>query len=361
MIKIYNTDAKIAIIADLHLGAHSNSETWHKITLDYGNWLKSELQKYKIRDILILGDIFNDREEIGVKTLSVTQQFFKLFSDPLDTYNILLLNGNHDSYLRDSSDINSISIFKGWNNITVIDKMESFKIKQNNYTFLPWGSTIEDIPDNTSALFGHLEINTFKKNAIKLCDDGIDSSVLLAKAKMVVSGHFHLRDERDYKNGKVIYVGSPYQIDFNDLNTTKGYYIFDLNDMSYEFCENSVSPKYYKIPFSDFFDPPKLVNIKKCIPNNFIKIQVDKEIDYSKLEKIMNTLALLKPLELSSDFSDNENIATVADYETVHLDTKSLITEFVESLEIKASKDKVLKELEDIYNRSITKVTIENV
>lgn len=360
MIKIYNPDGKIAIIADIHLGVHSNSETWHKIIIDYGHWLKNELQKQNIRDILILGDIFNDREEIGVKTLSVTEQFFKIFNNEIDPYNIILLNGNHDSYLRDSSDINSISIFKGWNNITVIDKIESLKIGSNNYTFLPWGSKIEDIPNNTTALFGHLEINTFKKNAVKLCEDGIDSSILLDKAKMIISGHFHLRDEREYKNGKIIYVGCPYQQTWNDCNSIKGYYIFNLNNLTYEFVQNTISPVYVKIPITDLFDKDKLQSIKKLIPNNFIKILVNQTIDYTKLEKILNALTVLKPLEISSDFSETTELTANDNYEIVHLDTKSLITEFIESLDIKELKDKVLKEIEEIYNKSITKVNIES-
>jgi DNA repair exonuclease SbcCD nuclease subunit len=356
---IYNS--QIAIISDLHFGIHSNSDAWHKIILDYGKWLKKELDKKNIKDILILGDIFNDREEIGVKTLYITQQFFNIFNTPNEVYNIILLTGNHDSYFKDTSDINSVSIFKGWNNITVIDEnQQSILFKNRKLSFCPWGAKLEDIPDNTDILFGHFEINTFKKNISKLCDDGIDSDTLLKKATWIISGHFHLRDERQYANNqKIIYVGCPYAQSWNDCGATKGYYIFDLEKMSYTFTENTISPTYYKIPLSNLFIPDKLADIKKIIPNNFIKILVDKEFDYTKLEKVMNTLSLLKPLELSSDFVQEE-LKVSENYESVHLDTEKLIEEFVNNLDITAIKDKVLKEIEEIYNKAITKVNIES-
>ena len=256
MLKIYNS--KVGIISDIHFGLHSNSDMWHNIILEYGVWLKKELDAKGIKDLLVLGDIFHDREEIGVKTLFTTEQFFKIFSDPINPYNILMLTGNHDSYFRDNCDINSVSIFKGWNNITVIDKATSMKYGGNDYvpdrklTFCPWGCNYEELPNDIDILLGHVEINSFKKNVLKLCEDGIDSEVLLDKADLILSGHFHLRDERNYPNNKrIIYVGCPYPQNWNDFNDVKGYYILDIPELGLEFTENSVSPRYYKISLSD--------------------------------------------------------------------------------------------------------------
>ena len=272
-----------------------------------------------------------------------------------------MLTGNHDSYFRDNCDVNSVSIFKGWNNITVIDKAETIKYSNKTLTFCPWGTNFQDLPKGIDILFGHLEINSFKKNVMKMCEDGISSDVLLEKADLVLSGHFHLRDERDYGGDKkIVYVGCPYPQSWSDANAVKGYYILDIANSKLEFTENTVSPRYHKISLSDFFVPNELPQIKKMIPNNFIKIIADKDLDYTKLEKLMSTLTLLKPLELSSDFVQEE-LAISENYESVHLDVNTMINEFVSQLDIKDIKDKVIKELEDIYNKAITKVNIETV
>jgi len=359
MINFYNNE-KVAIIADLHFGIHSNSEMWHKIQLDYGKWLKGELDRQNIKDLIILGDIFNDREEIGVQTLSVTEQFFRIFTDPILPCNILLLAGNHDAYLKDNTSINSISVFKGWNNIHVIDLECSLSINNKTFTFLPWNSDIKKIY-KSDVIFGHMEINTFKKNVTKLCEDGIDSTLLLDNAKLIISGHFHLREERNYSNGKIIYVGSPYGQTWNDAGSTKGYYLLNIKDLTTEFHENTISPKYHRIKLSEFFDNNNLPNIRKIIPNNFIKIQADKQIEYDKFEKVLNVATLLNPLELSSDFTNTDKQTIDENYESVHLDTETMLSEFIDSLlDIDNIKSKVLKRMEEIYKKSITKVKIEN-
>ena len=112
----------------------------------------------EIKDIFILGDVFHHRSEISVNTLSVSQQFFKILED----FNIIILVGNHDAYYRDRSDVNSISIFDGWSNITTIDESYSDNFFGKTLSFWPWGCPIENIPES-DILFGHFEIESFRK------------------------------------------------------------------------------------------------------------------------------------------------------------------------------------------------------
>lgn len=349
------TEQKIAIISDIHLGVHGDSEIWHKIALDYANWLKDELTLKSIKDVFILGDIFNTREEIGVNTLQIAEQFFNILS----TFNITLLVGNHDSYLRDNSSIHSLGLLKGWKNITVIDKLTTIETLNKKLTIVPWGESLNNIPKDTDILFGHFEINSFKQTPVKLCEHGLNSEDLIKIAKLTFSGHFHLKEERTYNKSKIIYVGCPYQQTFNDLNSTKGYYIFDIKNFTYEFFENTISPKFYKIKLSELFDKTKILEIKKQICGNFIKIIVDIVIEFEKFEKIINSLMLLKPLELSSDFTKNEEVGIQKDYESVSLDIKSILGEFIETLEVKDIKEDVIKEIEMIYSKALSKVKIE--
>ena len=69
----------------------------------------------------------------------------------------------------------------------------------------------------------------------KVCDHGFESESLLDKYKLVITGHFHCRDHREYTNGKsIIYLGSPYELDFGDREQTKGFTILDTDDLSLE-------------------------------------------------------------------------------------------------------------------------------
>ena len=102
--------SKIAVVSDLHFGVHQNNQTWHTIAIDFAKWFKKQLIKNKIQDIVICGDINNDRNEISVNTMHVVNQIFKLWKD----FNIKIIIGNHDAYYKDRCDVNSLSMFAEW-------------------------------------------------------------------------------------------------------------------------------------------------------------------------------------------------------------------------------------------------------
>ena len=116
---------QIACISDIHLGVHQDSQRWHNIALSFARWLDEQLTKHNIQDIVISGDIFHNRHEIGVNTLHAAYDFFKI----LDKYNIIAITGNHDCYLRDKSDINSISILQNSMSASSKHKMQEQKYR----------------------------------------------------------------------------------------------------------------------------------------------------------------------------------------------------------------------------------------
>ena len=133
--------SKICCISDIHLGVHQNNSSWHKILLDWAQWLNQQLEKNKIQDIMICGDLFHYRDEIAVNSLHVANEFF----DILHQYNIVMITGNHDCYYKDNSLVNSLSILKGRPNITIIDQCYSTTIFDKHVTFCPWGTKINEI------------------------------------------------------------------------------------------------------------------------------------------------------------------------------------------------------------------------
>jgi len=352
IINLSNTITKACIISDIHLGIHNDSDVWHDIVLDYGKWLYLELEKKNINTIFILGDIFNNRQEVGVNTLSVAEKFFSIFKD----FNVLVLNGNHDSYLKDNSSINSIAVFKGWSNVHVIDDLTDLTIHGNSFIFCPWGTMPPPTELKYNVVLGHFEIISFNKTVYKVCEMGVNSDDLLKETDMVISGHFHIRQEREYKKGKILYVGCPFPQNFNDVGDAgvKGYYVLDLKDLKYEFFENTISPRYYQIKLAD------LAANKKNIPNNFIKLIIEGQVETDKLDKLISSISLLKPRELSVDFPNKTNFEVDKNYEMVHLDTLKLIEEFINNLEIKDIKDKVIIEMGELYTEALNKVKITN-
>lgn len=346
LIDIHTNNSKVCCIADLHIGVHQNSIFWHDIALKWANWLAEELNRKGIKDIFILGDIYHYRDEVAVNTIHVVHQILSLWKD----FNIVVLVGNHDAYYKDRSDINSLSILNGKQGITVIDEPVEVQMYGKKVTFLPWGASTKDI-NQSDILFGHLEIESFKMNGYKLCDHGVKTSSLLNRAKLIMTGHFHLREERKYDNGTIIYVGNPFEMDFGDAGTTKGYYILDIDSSKYEFFCNDLSPKHKKIALGDLLNY-KEEDYTSIIPNSIVKILIDQKIHSDEIDTIIKRVSSYSPFSLSVDYSLYNSSITVEDqnYSASGVDLQKTIEEFVNVLDIE-EKQKVIDYCLSLYNR----------
>jgi len=277
--------AKTAIFSDLHLGVHQNSDFWLGVANKWADWYITELNDRGITDVIFCGDFFHYRDEISVKTLN----FAKDFLDKFANFKITMITGNHDAWYKDTSEINSLSILKGYENITVYDKMHTTSINNHKVTFCPWGTAISDIP-KSDLIFGHFELVNFKMNSFKICDHGDNPEELSSKAPLIFSGHFHLRANRTFGSNDIIYVGNPYEMDFGDSMQSKGFYIFD-DALNYEFIENTITPKHIKVFLSKLIyeqDPTMFFN--EIVSNNIVKLIVDKNINTEHLDLLVAKL-----------------------------------------------------------------------
>ncbi len=243
ILKINPKNNKVLFFSDLHLGVHQNSQTWHKICLDLAEWIKSVMINNKLDTIFFAGDVFHDRHEIGVNTLHTAKKFFEI----LQNYNIHLIPGNHDAFLSSTVEVNSVEILKQ-HNVFVYSTSTTIQVGEKLVTFCPWKSNIKEL-NKVDMLIGHFEIANFKMNATKICDHGDTSADLLTKADSIITGHFHFREQRVYDNNKyILYLGSPYEMDFGDRGQQKGVTIIDFNDITkLQFIENNVTPKHVRL------------------------------------------------------------------------------------------------------------------
>lgn len=336
-------DNNYAIFSDLHLGVHQNSSTWHKIANDWSDWFVSELKKKNIKNILFLGDYFHSRSDISVNTLHVASDITDKFKD----FHLKMIVGNHCSFLKDKADIHSLSVFKGYPNIEIIDRPKMFEFGGKKVFMCPWGTEMKDIPQ-CDVLMGHFEIESFKMNTYKLCEHGFSPSSVSKKAPLVFSGHFHLRDEREYKDSKIIYVGNPFEMDFGDTESTKGYYIVNFDDTSYTFYENKNSPKHKKIKLSEYDSS------EQNVENNIVRIIVDKNIESEELEKYSANIKNLNPISLSFDNTIAFNPVSEEldeEFDLSGIDMEKAIFDFVKLLDID-NKEDVAKYTVELYKQS---------
>lgn len=338
-------DSKVGCFSDVHIGLYQDSPVWHDICLEFAKNVSSFYKKNKIKHIIIPGDIFHNRSEISVKTIHTAKLFFDYFKD----FHIIISAGNHDSFFKERSDINSISIFDGWSNITIVDLKPlilNTKDNKKSVSFIPWGISCSDIP-KTDICFGHFEINTFYMNTYKSCEKGEESKNLLEKSKFIISGHFHKKDHRKYSNGQILYVGSPYQHNFGDYGDDRGFYIIDLDKDKFEFYKNDFSPKFVKLD-STSIDKD---NIENDIKNNFISLTLNSNESEQKINNILNKIHSFKPNNIKTEYIDVTEVKNNNENQYDSVDILKNIYDYVETLDIDC-KEEVVNYLTETYNKT---------
>lgn len=345
------TNRKVCCVSDIHVGVHQNSAMWHDISLEWARWLRDELSDKGITDIIIPGDLFHYRDEIAVNTIQVVTDMLRIWKK----FNIILLVGNHDAFYKDKSDINSLSILSGWSNITVVEQPTLFEYKTRKIMMCPWGTTVNQI-EKSDIIFGHFEIQSFKFNQHKVCEEGIKSQSLLSKAPLVITGHFHLREERKYKNGTILYVGNPFQMDFGDVYSTKGYYILDVMTGDYEFHENNISPTHQKVKLSQIVEFDGITDqIIEVFKNNIVKLIVDLPVAPEDMDILLKKFLQLKSISITVDYDVNFNkfgLEDTSDHDLSGVDISVAIEEFVNLLEDVPNKQEIIDYTVDLYRRN---------
>jgi len=316
------------LLADTHLGSHSASDAWHEITLRLFKEVVDTAIYYDIKTILHLGDFFDNRKNINVKTLYYTLEIAKLLEE--NNLHLKIVRGNHDTFYKDSNEVHILQpLFENRNNISIISTEPT---AWNNFLLLPWGI---DLPEHSNCKYcaGHLEITGFHMNNNFICENGDIATNDLSQFNKVYSGHFHTPSERE----NIKYIGSPYHLSFNDVNSgPRGYYIIDEDRE--EFIENKSAPKYIHIFSEDEFT-------KEKIHGNIVKIIFTKELSTNEINEIVNEAMSFGPQQIVTDYEAIFKNGETSDEETneegeephEYISTKSneqILYEYIEKLDL---------------------------
>jgi DNA repair exonuclease SbcCD nuclease subunit len=193
-------------------------------------------------------------------------------------------------------------------------------------------------------------------NATRICDHGDTSTDLLDKAKAIVTGHFHFRDQRQYDEGYVLYLGSPYEMDFGDRGQQKGVSIIDFSEgnLPAVFVSNEVTPKHHRIKISEILSK-QYKDLPSVVENNIVSLYVDTKIDTLTLDMLITKLTQYNPLQFRTEFNilDEAQIDT-KEVKKLSIDIETAFHEFVEHVETRATKKEVLDKCLDLYKLCLT-------
>ena len=278
---------KIAIITDTHYGARKGSKHLHDyFELFYKNVFFPYLEENGITTVFHLGDIFDSRKAIDLQSLEWSK---RVVFDPLKNYKVHAIIGNHDCYYKNTNIVNSPELLlRTYSNIKVYSKVQEIKVGNLKILFVPWINSenyekTSNLIKKTKAkiAMGHLELNGFRATRGHMMETGMDVNIF-DKFEKVFSGHFHTRSN----DGKIYYLGNPYEMFWNDVNDSRGFHIFDTETLTHTPVNNP-----YKLFYNIYYEDTnyKLFNATEY-QNKIVKLIVRKKSKPKEFEKFIDKL-----------------------------------------------------------------------
>jgi DNA repair exonuclease SbcCD nuclease subunit len=340
---------KIAIVTDTHWAARKSSKHLHDyFELFYNNVFFPTLEEHEIKTVIHMGDAFDNRKSIDFWGLNWTK---KIVLEPLRKYEVHMLVGNHDIFLRNSTEINSPELLlQDYSNIKTYSSPTNTKIGGIDITLIPWicsdnyDETLKVIQkSNAKIAMGHLELRGFYVNKHLVMDDhGMDSTIF-SKFEKVFSGHYHTRSD----NGKIFYLGNPYEMYWTDVNDIRGFHIFDTETLIHTPVNNP-----YKLFYNIYYDdtPYQTFDASKY-SNKIVKVIVRKKSKPKSFEKFIDNLYKIgvQDLKIVENFEIKENDDFVVEEEE---NTISVLNRYIDESEFNFDKSVIKGIFENLYKQA---------
>ena len=330
---------KVLVFTDLHIGLKGAQKNRLAICVKVVKKIIDYIVANGIETILFLGDWNHTRVSTENNALNVSYRLMQAMAKVAKVYAIL---GNHDIYMKNSLDINSLVIFKDLANVVLVDKVMEASINGNKSLLIPWlGDLTPYNKESQDMLFGHVDISSkfliksyVADNAAKGISDelgkelstdkdlssvgdlGGDFVDIAKKTGKIFSGHIHGHKEFLSKGRWFSFVGSPYQQNLGEIGCKCGFYIIDEENNA-KFVELDGIPKHIEVRVSqmlkDDFD-------FSCIKGNIVHKIYDVDIEAADDAKLSQKINDQQPYEeLMPDYE-----VTLKDTSTTEITDESI-------------------------------------
>ena len=341
---------KIAIITDQHFGCRKNSKHFHDYFLKfYNDVFFPTLEKEGITTIVDMGDTFDSRKGVDFSSLAWAKDhyFDRLEKMGCEIHTIV---GNHTAYYKNTNDVNAVDLLlREYDNVKIYSEATDIKIDNLNILLVPWINsenekmTLEALNNSKSkCVMGHLEFKGFRIHRGFVMDQGTDVK-LFDKFDRVYSGHYHTRSD----DGKIFYLGNPYEMYWNDISDTRGFHIFDTETLEHTPIDNPYK-MFYNIYYEDTnhqtFDTRKY-------DDKIVKLIVRKKTDQTQFERFVDKLYNSNVFELK--IVENFQLIDNEDFEAFESEnTLSILNRYVEESDIDLEKSRIQNMISDVYQEA---------
>jgi DNA repair exonuclease SbcCD nuclease subunit len=317
--------------------------------LFYENVFFPYLEENNIKVVIDMGDTFDNRRNIDLWSLEwAKENYYNKLRDLGITVHTIV--GNHTAYYKNTNTVNSVNLLLSeYKNVIVYSEATEVKLDKLKVLFIPWinqenyESTVKLIKKvSCKCAMGHLELNGFRAHRGHVMEDGMGCE-LFEKFERVYSGHYHTRSD----NGKIFYLGNPYEMFWNDVNDTRGFHIFDTDTLTHTPVNNP-----YKLFYNVYYeDTPYQMFDATEYANKIVKVIVRKKTNPKSFEKFIDKLysSGIQELKIVENFDIIENEEFSVE-ETEN--TLSILNRYIDESEIEFDKSLIKNLLQELYQKA---------
>jgi len=308
--------SNIIITADIHFGLAKK--------LDDILWSVRHIREYaKINDVeivCVLGDLFHDRENINIEVLNAVYLFLA------ETKNVygqqwVLFPGNHDLYMRNTWDINSLHFL---NDVaTIVEEVKLINILNSRFWIVPFihfesvymkiVEAVEELYEDKDVLLTHIGVHNATLNECYMLKNWSTVNFDNSKFDIVFAGHFHCKQK---VGDNVWYPGSPIPFRFDEGMVSHGFIEYDLDSRKIKFID------LFELDLIEGPKPPGYITLTDdmldCdieLDGDNVRIQLNREYSKDELFRIresfskrgVSSIKFMKMKEEKIDLDDRQS------------------------------------------------------
>ena len=346
---------KIALLNDTHCGIRGSSEIFIKYQEKfYTDVFFPYLIENDINHIIHLGDYYENRRFINFKALNANR---KHFLEKLREYGITMdiIPGNHDTYYKNTNDLNSLKELLGhyMNEVNIVEEPTVLDYDGMKIGLVPWicqenEEKIHRFLNSCSAdvIGGHFELIGFDMMRGVPCTHGMTSDNL-KRFELVMSGHYHAKSNQ----GNIHYLGSQMEFFWNDAHDDKFFHIIDTKTRELLPVRNPIT-LFERIRYDDTKHDYNNFSVE-YLDNKFVKVVVINKKDAFTFDRFLDRIQQRKihELKIQEDFSEFSS-DNVNDEGLEVEDTSELLNQYVDNVETILDKDRIKMELSELMKEA---------
>ena len=345
---------KIAVLNDTHTGIRNSSEIFLNNAEDfYNNVFFPECEKQNIKQILHLGDYYDHRKFVNFKALNHNRRVF-LDQLRIRGMSMDIIPGNHDTYFKNTNELNSLKECLGhyMNEVNIVMEPKVMSYGSLNIGLVPWicqdnyDVCMNFIKECKADWIGaHLELNGFELMRGVKNHHGMNPKVF-ERFELVLTGHFHCSSKQD----NVWYLGSQMEFFWSDAHDPKYFHVIDTETRKIEKIRNPHT-LFEKVLYND--EEIDYNNYNKNFSKKFVKVVVVNKTDPFTFDRFIDNIQNQDIYELKIAENFNEFIGANVDDEDMNFDdTTEIVDTYIDAVDTDLDKDKIKVQMRELMTEA---------